>query len=357
MNANNDHQRTHDDGTAAENPLNDPAWLATVLAAVAVDLSQGYQCVPATYLASHYYPQIEGNLPLLIAGVASPALIAPLVRALDNAFPRHHPVRLVWRGADGEPVVQSLRLDEVAALHTVDPTSWFYLPPLPSYSSFTALQEIVAHLRSAQGCPWDRAQTLATMRHDLLSECAEVIEAIDADLAGADNSQQVAEELGDLLMAAVLMVQIATDAGRFQMAEVVQSIVTKLRRRHPHVFGEVAVDGVETVLANWDAIKAQEKAAKGVAVSHPLEGVPAALPALEKARQLQAKAVKAALLDRSALAVANRQLAALMGDKLDEPALGELLWQIVARAHQAGLNPEDALRSYIVRWRAAYGVV
>lgn len=356
MNANDEQNRVQERKVRGENPVNHMDWLAKVLSAVPVDLSQGYQCVPANYIAGHYYPQTEGNLPLLVAGVDSPALVAPLVRVLRNAYPADHPVYLVWRGEDGQPVTHKLRLDGLGEQQTIDPTSWLYLPPLPPFGSLTALQEIVAHLRSAEGCPWDRAQTLATMRHDLLSECAEVIEAIDAELDGGDNSHQIAEELGDLLMAALLMVQIAIDTDRFQMAEVVQSIVTKLRRRHPHVFGDVTVDGVQTVLANWDAIKAQEKAAKGATPGHPLDGVPAALPALEKARQLQAKAAKSGLLDRSALAAANPHLAALIGN-LDERVLGQLLWQVVALAHQADLNAEDALRSYIVRWRADQGVV
>jgi uncharacterized protein YabN with tetrapyrrole methylase and pyrophosphatase domain len=136
------------------------------------------------------------------------------------------------------------------------------------------------------------------------------------------------------------------------MADAVHSIVTKLIRRHPHVFGATAVDGVQTVLANWDAIKAEEKAAKGLASGHPLDGVPAALPALEKARQLQSKAAKAGLLDRAALAQASPALAALFGEAMDEQQLGELLWRLVALAHKAGLNAEDALRTYAVQYRS-----
>lgn len=357
MNANNRPEGDEASEVRADYLGNNIEWLAQLLSAAPVDLSQGYQCVPASYIAGHYYPQIEANLPLVVAGVPSPALVAPLVRTLRNAYPADHSVHLVRRGEDGQPVTLTLRLGELGAGQTIDSATWLYLPPLPRFGSLTALQEIVAHLRSTEGCPWDRAQTLATMRHDLLSECAEVIEAIDAEAEGGDNSHQIAEELGDLLMAALLMVQIAIDTGRFQMAEVVQQIVTKLRRRHPHVFGDVTVDGVQTVLANWDAIKAEEKAAKGAAPAHPLDGVPAALPALEKARQLQSKAAKAGLLDRTALAAANPQLAALIGDNLDEHALGELLWQMVALAYESDLNPEDALRSYLVRWRAAHGVV
>jgi tetrapyrrole methylase family protein/MazG family protein len=189
------------------------------------------------------------------------------------------------------------------------------------------------------------------MRHDLLSECAEVIEAIDAEMNGKDNSPHIAEEVGDLLMAAVLMIQIATEEKRFQMADVINGVVTKLIRRHPHVFDNLKVDGVQTVLANWDAIKAQEKVAKGQTNNEPLAGVPAGLPALEKARQLQSKAAKAGLLDREALAQMRPELLALLGTTPTEARLGEILWQIVAVAHKADLNAEDALRSYTVHFR------
>jgi uncharacterized protein YabN with tetrapyrrole methylase and pyrophosphatase domain len=128
-------------------------------------------------------------------------------------------------------------------------------------------------------------------------------------------------------------------------------IADKLIRRHPHVFGDVNVDGVERVLANWDAIKAQEKAEKGQAVD-PFGSIPAALPALEKARKLQSKASKLGLLDRRAIAQADPALAAV-ATPLDEAQLGALLWQLVALAHEQGLDAEDALRAYGVQFRQA----
>ena len=99
------------------------------------------------------------------------------------------------------------------------------------------------------------------------------------------------------------------------------------------------------MLANWDAIKVQEKAARGVQAG-PLDGVAAALPALEKARKLQSKAAKAGLLDRRALGAANPALAEALGVQPDSDRLGELLWQLVALAHTYDLNPEDALREH-----------
>src|SRR5262249_28051728 len=150
---------------------------------------------------------------------------------------------------------------------------------------------------------------------------------------------------------ATMMVQIAISDGRFKMANVIHEIVTKLIRRHPHVFAADVISGVEQLIQNWDAIKAAEKAAKGQTQSSPLDGVPAELPALEKARKLQSKAAKAHLLDRAALIQSNPTVSALLGDAPTEESLGALLWQIVALAHQHDLDAEDALRAYAVAFR------
>lgn len=329
--------------------------LRTALAAAGCHADQGYQCVPASYLLQHYHPVVEVELPLIISDLRV-AQLSPLQAILRNAYPAEYLVTLLEAPSppgDAQPLPRQLPLQALATVSTNASTIILCVPPLPAGSSFSALQAIVAHLRSPQGCPWDRKQTLQSMRHDLLSECAEVLEAIDLD-STTDNASHMAEELGDLLMAAVLVVQIAIDEGRFQMAQAMHSIVTKLIRRHPHVFGDVTVDGVETVLANWDAIKAQEKAAKGQSQPHPLDGVPAVLPALEKARQLQSKAAKAGLLDRARLAEADPRLAPWSSNPLTEEALGELLWHVVALAHTASINAEDALRGYCARFRAAH---
>jgi uncharacterized protein YabN with tetrapyrrole methylase and pyrophosphatase domain len=151
---------------------------------------------------------------------------------------------------------------------------------------------------------------------------------------------------------ASMLTQIAMEEGRFQVADVMRGVVTKLIRRHPHVFSDVEVSGVDTVLRNWDAIKAQEKAEQGIA-PHPLDGIPAALPALEKARKLQSKASKLGILDRNAVARGEAELAALLSPPLDEARLGAALWQLVAIARQHDLNAENALRSFTVQFRQA----
>lgn len=332
--------------------------VSAALTAAGLTPQDGYQCVPATYLLQHYHPIVEIELPLVIHNLPQQETAQALTRLqtiLQNAYPSAHPITLVTRSTseDRGSTIQQTTLQELATVTLYDSQAILCVPPLPAGSSFSALQAIIAHLRAPDGCPWDRKQTLISMRHDLLGECAEVLEAIDLD-SRQDNSAHIAEELGDLMMAGVLMVQIATDAGRFQMADTMQGIVTKLIRRHPHVFGDVVVDGVENVLTNWDAIKAQEKAAKGQTQPHPLDGVPAALPALEKARELQSKAAKAGLLDRALVAQLDSSSAQEPQATITEEQLGELLWRVVALAHTADLNAEDALRSYSVRFRATH---
>jgi tetrapyrrole methylase family protein/MazG family protein len=314
----------------------------------------GGQVVDAMLLARQHHPQVEVSLPLLVGQLYARWLASDVKLTLMNAYPDDHAVTLVQAAGTAQQRLTTLPLHELDRRDDFDHLTSLVVPPLVR-GSFTGLQEIVAHLRAPEGCPWDREQSLTSLRQDLLSECAEVLEAIDAETDGDDNAPHIAEELGDLYLVATMLVQIATEEERFRMADVIDQIVTKLIRRHPHVFGDVAVAGVDQVLRNWDAIKAAEKAAKGQTAASPLAGVPAHLPALEKARQLQSKAAKAGLLDRATLAHSRPALATLLGEKPDAATLGEMLWQVVALAHSHDLNAEDALRSYAVAFRRAHG--
>lgn len=323
------------------------SFLEAVAAAVGLDLMDGSQVIDAMLLARQHHPQVEVGLPLLIGQLYSRALASDVKLTLLNAYPDDHPVTLVRAAGTPAQVVIPLPLHTLDHGDDFDHLTSLYVPPL-TRGSFSDLHELIAHLRAPEGCPWDQSQTLESLRQDLLGECIEVLEAIDAEADGRDNSLHIAEELGDLYLVATMLVQIATEEGRFRLATVVDGIVAKLIRRHPHVFGDAVVSGIDQLYANWDAIKAAEKAAKGQAVAGPLDGIPAQLPALEKARVLQHKAHKAKLLDRAALA---QRRAGLLGPTPTADALGALLWEIVALAHAHDLNAEDALRAYAVAFR------
>lgn len=316
-------------------------------AAVQVDPMDGSQVVDAMLLARQHHPQVDPGLPMLVGQLYARWLASDVKLTLLNAYPPEHPVTLLQQVGTAQARTVSLALHELDRRDDFDHLTSLYVPPLGFGGSFSHLQEIVAHLRAPEGCPWDREQTLQSLRSDLLDEACEVLEAIDAE-----DDAHIAEELGDLLLLVVMLTQIATEEGRFQMHQVTRGIVHKLIRRHPHVFGDAQVRTLDELYANWDAIKAQELAEKGRERS-PLEGIPASLPALEKARKLQSKAAKAGLLDREEVALADPRLAALLPEGSRAEDLGRLLWQLVALAHLRGLNPENALREYVVHMREA----
>ena len=123
-------------------------------------------------------------------------------------------------------------------------------------NQFATLVEIIARLRAPGGCPWDRKQTHASLRENLLAECYEVLEALDEG-----NSGMLCEELGDLLLQIVLHARIAAEAGEFEMGDVISSINAKLIHRHPHIFGTAKVKDAEEAALSWEVLKKEEKPA------------------------------------------------------------------------------------------------
>jgi tetrapyrrole methylase family protein / MazG family protein len=321
------------------------SFIDATFGVVGVDAMDGSQIVDGMLLAQRHHPQIDLRLPALVAQVYARHMAADVKLVLLNAYPPEHPVTLIHAAGTAAQRTLTLPLHELDHRDDFDHLTSLYVPPLP-HSSLLDLQELIAHLRAPEGCPWDQEQTFETLKEFLLSETSEVMEAMDAE-----DDLHTAEELGDLLGIIVMIAQVATDEGRFQMADAIRTTVEKLTRRHPHVFGEDEVGDMEALYVQWDAIKAQERQARGQAPKGALDGIPAALPALEKARQMQSKAEKAGLLTRKAVAAENPTLGELLPEGSTNEDLGRLLWQVVALAKQRDLDPEAALRSYVVRFR------
>ena len=218
---------------------------------------------------------------------------------------------------------------------------------------FGELVDIMARLRGVGGCPWDREQTHESIKPYLLEETYEVLEAIDERDPG-----KLREELGDLLLQVVFHAQMADEAGTFDIAEVIGSINEKLRRRHPHVFGEVKADTAQEVLFNWEQIKQRERRQAKQSAS-ALDGVPKELPALLRAHRLQEKASRVGFDWKEADEVLRkveeemRELRQAMGGQASaqvEAELGDLLFALVNLSRFIAVNPEDALRKTIARF-------
>jgi tetrapyrrole methylase family protein/MazG family protein len=208
-------------------------------------------------------------------------------------------------------------------------------------SQFKALVEIIARLRAPDGCPWDRKQTHASLRGNLLSECYEVLEALDEG-----DAEKLRDELGDLLMQIVLQAQIAREAGEFELGEVIEGINKKLIRRHPHVFGARKVKDAEDVMHNWEVLKEEERE-KGVSM---LESVPKEMPALSYAHEIQRRAAWVGfdweniegIIDKLAEEVGEFQRAETKEEKASE--FGDLLFTLADIALRMGIDAEAALR-------------
>jgi tetrapyrrole methylase family protein/MazG family protein/ATP diphosphatase len=231
-------------------------------------------------------------------------------------------------------------------------------PPLPQQEGahYVALVAIMRRLLAPDGCPWDREQDYASLRRYVLEEACEVIDAIDAgDMEG------LKEELGDLALQVVFLGELARRDDHFGPDDVIAAIVQKLVRRHPHVFADTKVEGAEEVLTNWELIKAAEKAERGV-----LDGVPRALPALQRAERIGDKVSRVGFDwpdGRGSREKVSEELAeldqAISEGKKEriESELGELLFALVNLARHQGVDPEAALRSTADRFARRFGHV
>ncbi len=158
-------------------------------------------------------------------------------------------------------------------------------------ATFNDLLALMERLRSPEGCPWDREQTYASLAPMMLEEAYEAFEAVESAREG--QPRELAAELGDLLFQIVFYSQVAKERGDFTIDDVTDAVHTKMVRRHPHVFGDATAEDTADVLRSWEAIKAEEKKASGVALNTSLlEGVSAKVPALMEAHQLSTKAAR-----------------------------------------------------------------
>jgi MazG family protein len=230
------------------------------------------------------------------------------------------------------------------------------------------LIDLMARLRGPDGCAWDREQTPATLKPQMIEECYEVLEAVDSGSPG-----NLREELGDLLLHIVFQAQIAREAGHFAFADVAHGIADKLVRRHPHVFGDTQVADAAGVAAQWEQLKRAEKPER----ESTLDGVPRALPALMRAEALQKKArgvgfdwpdvrgalekvreemaeVTAEIGSDADFARANEAPFAAAPETAEE--IGDLLFSLVNLARHLELDAEELLTrandKFVVRFRA-----
>jgi tetrapyrrole methylase family protein / MazG family protein len=302
-------------------------------------------------LAGAHVPPYPPDMAVLFTGIESKEIVLHLKSVLLTTYPKDFNVFSVVGG-----VSNAIQLDAMD-VESASTGTCLYVPSLGEGTSFEAFAEIVAHLRAPDGCPWDKEQTHESLRKHLLEESYEAITAIDSgDFA------DMQEEFGDLLLQIVLHAQIANEEQQFNVNQVIQGIYSKIVRRHPHVFGDVELDGVKGVLANWEKLKEKERRDKKVEKG-PLDGVPAALPALSQAQEYQDRAARVGfdwpeiegVLDKVREEIEEVKSAESDFELASE--IGDLFFALVNVARWKSVDAESALRGTNLKFKKRFGFV
>ena len=321
------------------------SFLEPVYTALAIDPFPALILVDALDLGSLRVPAFPPDQPVLVAQIFSRQIANDVKLTLNAVYPDRHPVRMVHAAGTAQEQVEDLALYEIDRSEHIGLLTALYIPPLAPDTSLEGFQEVIAHLRAPDGCPWDREQSLKSLGPMLLEETYEALEALDnEDMDG------LREELGDVLFLVTMYSQIGSEEGAFNLAEVIEGIHHKIVRRHPHVFGEAVVDGTAGVLRNWEMIKAGERKQKGQP-DHKgiLDGVSKSLPGLTRSQEYQDRAahvgfdwtdiegVRAKVIEEW------NEVAQASGEEL-ENELGDLLFSVVNLVRWNKLDAETALR-------------
>jgi tetrapyrrole methylase family protein/MazG family protein len=334
------------------------SFLEPSFTALRIDPLPQTTLLDALELVSRYHPKFPPDAPALVAQLYSAQLAGEVKITLMAQYPDEFPVRLVHRAGTQDEIIEEIPLHQIDQSEHIGLLTSLYIPPLEEYTSFEGFQELIAHLRSPEGCPWDREQDHQSLRTNLLEEAYEALEAIDRD-----DQNEMREEFGDLLLQVVLQSQIASEYGEFNMADVIRDIHTKLIRRHPHVFEDVDLDDADSVIRNWEAIKAEERSQNEVQEKGLLDGIPPAMPALSVADKYQRRAARVGfdwpsiegVFDKLEEELAELRAAGTDGEQAEE--FGDLLFALVNLARWWGIDAESALRETNQKFKRRFAVI
>jgi len=331
------------------------SFLEPVFAALGLDPYPKLVLMDALELSQEHVPSFPPDMPVLVAQIYSRLVAAEVKMTLNTVYPDEHPVYLVHAAGTENETIEQIPLYEIDRSESTGLLTVLYIPPLGEGTSFEAFQEIVAHLRAPDGCPWDREQTHDSLRTHLMGEAYEALAAMDSG-----EPLKMAEEFGDLLLQIVLNTQIACEEEEFNMADVLKGIYTKIIRRHPHVFGDVTLNDVRGVLINWEKLKADERAQSNEPEKGLLDGVPLALPALAQAQEFQERAAHVGFDWKEVGGVLDKineeiqEVREVMNEDRLIEEVGDLFFSLVNLARWKNVDAESALRGTNIRFKKRF---
>ncbi|SIS12576.1 tetrapyrrole methylase family protein / MazG family protein [Peribacillus simplex] len=264
------------------------SFLDPLFQAVRIDPIEGFQLLDGTDLS----PEDLHIAQHMIIGQVYDAISASNVKlTLMEKLPDDYEVYIVTAAGSSQEKVTKCALFELDRQMELSNLTSVYVPPVSEealrYREFSKLRQVIAELRGPDGCPWDKKQTHESLKKYLIEEAYELIDSIDEE-----DDEGMIGELGDVLLQVMLHSQIGEDEGMFTIDDVIEGITAKMIRRHPHVFGDVEVNGEEDVLVNWQKIKEDEKGSETKAPQSILDGIEKSLPNLLRAEEYQKRASK-----------------------------------------------------------------
>jgi tetrapyrrole methylase family protein/MazG family protein len=330
----------------------------SALTSIGLQTSPSLSLIDATELETKYHPLFPPNIPVLITRIHSKGSLKKIKTTLLTLFPGDHPVELVHTGGSSGIIVEDLPLDQIDQSNKNEFIAILYLPPLGVHTSFEEFEELIAHLRSPEGCPWDREQTHQSLRRNLMEETFETLEAIDRD-----DLELMQEEFGDLLLQIILHTQIASENNEFTMPDVIRGIYTKLVLRHPHVFGDVVLKDAQLVIENWERLKALERGENEEKEKGLLGGISTSMPALAVADSYQRRAARVGfdwheiegVIEKIKEEIEEFKDAEGNEEKVEE--IGDILFAIANLARWVDVDPEAALRKANDQFRKRFAVI
>lgn len=264
------------------------SFLDPLFQAVRIDPIEGFQLLDGTDLS----PDDLHITQHMIIGQVYDAFSASDVKlTLMEKLPDDYEVYIVTAAGSSQEKVTKCALFELDRQVELSNLTSVYVPPVKDeslrYREFSKLRRVIAELRGPDGCPWDKKQTHESLKKYLIEEAYELIDSIDEG-----DDEGMVGELGDVLLQVMLHSQIGEDEGMFSIDDVIEGITAKMIRRHPHVFGDIEVNGEEDVLVNWQKIKEDEKGGESKAPKSILDGIEKSLPNLLRAEEYQKRAAK-----------------------------------------------------------------
>ena len=340
------------------------SFIDAIAPLLSFDVADGLHIIDALSVT-----RIDPTVAILVCQIHSRRVATHVKLTLASHYPDTHPVVIIQAaGVSGQMRTNTVELWELDHRDDLDHLTTVFVKPLDPISAVrepATLALVMARLRAADGCPWDREQTHESLRRFLLEETYEALEKLDSgDVVGLE------EELGDILLQIVFHAQIATETGTFDFGDVVAGIVSKMIRRHPHVFGDEEATTTDAVLLNWEVTKRAERDAvadtetgmdrKGR--TSMLDGVPRSLPALAQSQSIQDRAARVGfdwpditgVLEK--IVEEARELTEA-DDAGRASEVGDLFFTLVNLSRRLGVDAEEALRGSANRFRARFGHV